>query len=371
MKIWEYNKEAKKLQESTISLAGKTILILPGIETADNNLESVSNYIGIGISLKNNRNTKIYCASWTPDTKPAPESEDKQNTGQLTLSKNRINEIIKHNKAPYDHVNGMQGVVDEVFLPILKDKNRWQELDNLTIFANSYGTIALSQLENGIRKAMAGLDYSKEEQKAIMNRVCAIGVLPVTNIGNENISFKKIFFAPSNDRMNAGVNLNADHISSDINSKPHYKKIGDHGLLISAPAVPMKNIGGKLVGFVPKSPISMDTGHTLPGLLLQGDELYTSSNPDLFPVLIRTTINNSLNRESGLQDLTTLLKPTGSPSRFCERIQNKLLSEFVDNGEIKSNKKDIFVQEDKKHIVLPYKDIILSNGTADKKGLSL
>jgi hypothetical protein len=48
--------------------------------------------------------------------------------------------------------------------------------------------------------------------------------------------------------MNAGVNLNADHISGDIDRKPYYKKIGDHGLLISAPAVPMKNVNGELVG---------------------------------------------------------------------------------------------------------------------------
>jgi hypothetical protein len=372
MKIWEYNTEAKKIQEGKISLAGKTVLILPGIETTDNNPLFIGSYIKIANNLiENNNGIKIYCASWTPD----PNSE----TGlkKQKLSPVRIDEVIKHNKAPYAHVNAMQGVVDEVFLPILKDKSRWKEFDNLTVFANSYGTIALTQLENGLRKAMAGLNYSREDQKKIMNKVCGIEVLPVTNIEKDDISFKKIFLAPSNDRMNAGVNLNADHLSGNIDSKPHYEKIGEHGLLISAPVVPVKNVDGNLVGLpFPGSPININSGHNIISLLTQGDDIYTSPKPDLFPALIRTTLNNAVSRESGLQNLTGLLKPARGSSRFCERIQNELLREFVDKGEIKPGKKnDILVVQKEKPIILSEEPLILRVGMAgkntDKKGLSL
>jgi hypothetical protein len=109
--------------------------------------------------------------------------------------------------------------------------------------------------------------------------------------------------------------------------------------------------------------------------LTQGDDIYTSQKPGLFPALIRTTMNNAVSRKNGLQNLTGLLKPISSAS-FCDRIQNELLREFVDKGEIKpSRKNDILIAQEEKSIILPEEPLILRIGmagkNADKKGLSL
>lgn len=318
-----YEKQADKINQAEgtpLPFLSKTVLILPSKKSDSNKLLFEKCTDNAESLLRDKRNVKIYSVDMSSDY-------------------DIFQEVMNHNQNHSSYFNeDTQQLVNRFFLPILENEKRLSELNNLTIISYSYGTTILGMLENCLKKTMTDLGYDKNKQKRIMGRICSISISPVTNINDNNIGFKKIFFSPSNDKLHGICNINANHlINTKSDNRTYYKNIGKNGLLVHSNTTTLKFDGDKL---------HIDVmAHAPKNLITNGHDLYNSQNPDLFPTLIRNALNNAVNRKGEMQDLTELLRPIKQQptvSRqegysFTEQLEEKLVNDFIKNGNQQGN----------------------------------
>lgn len=291
-------------------LSRKTILVLPCMLGNNDSPDIVLKYINnLESLLANTKNVNICSASWSA------HSDAKQ-------------EVINYNRNPTTYYNDdTKMLVDRVFMPILRNKDRIPELRNLTIFAASYGSAQIGMLENCLHKAMDCLGYSEDEQKKIIGKICAISIVPATNIYNKSASFQQVLIAPTNDRVNSSVNLRARHITSRHDVEPSYQRINGTGLLISAPIPTIKFDHGIIYDDEGHRPaLVMKKGHKLP--------------PDILSTVLPVVLDNAVERETDLHDLTKLLKPRKPKATvagqegygFTAQVSASVLEDFLAKG---------------------------------------
>lgn len=313
------DKEIKEIEQFPIGDGKKKILVLPSIVSIYDS-KFISSCIRNAESLiDKEQKIDIYSASYSPN-------QDKE---QDFISYNNNNSSYYNSEA--------KKIVDTVFLPILKDDKKLHELKNLTIVTYSYGSVVLGMVENYLNKVMDDLGYNEKNKKLVMNNVANISIAPISSINSNSASFKKIFFSPYNDKFNSLYNPKDGSSFVSHNEQPRHITIGKNSLLIKANSPTLKFCDG--------APIYDSMAHLPNTLTTQTKDLYTTRTPDIFPSLIRISLNNMIERNGAEENIIEFLYPKtkkknttpifpmgGNDLNFTEKIINKVILDFIKNG---------------------------------------
>lgn len=319
MKLWRKQPSGKVEEADAIDLSHKTVLIMQGREQKES-AALAKIYMQATIPLFNDKqDVTIYTTSCDPE----------QDYSQETLN---------YNGSPSTYCNReVKQFVDKIVKPILADEAKINQLSNLTIIPYSYGTAVLLMIENCLKETMQELGYSKEKQKEIMGKVLVVCVSPVTTIEEKSVEFNKIFFAPTNDKVNALYNRQSPHLSSRLGQKPRYEKTGKHSLVVTCD-VPVLRFDGAKLHYEPMAHRYKDimvSSKTADG------QAQLSDKANLFPILIKNALNNAVARNGEEIVLTDFLKPKKVPASvaghegygFTEQVAHYMVDKFLKEGD--------------------------------------